>query len=194
MIREHENEEDAEAEDDELREMRATFEEHLAFLTEITHHAISDRDILLNHRKVAPDPEVDKANRILERHLNNIVDICEVVDAVYAKGRTIEDRRGMVRKNSIYSASQKGEDRRIRKLQKHIRKVRHIVAWTANEIHRIRVRRKATKKENVQTLRKWANMEFRRENDLKYVKEKALDELRYYLGQLKITKLRDDRI
>ena len=35
---------------------------------------------------------------------------------------------------------------------------------------------------------------FRRENDLKYVKEKALDELRYYLTKLTKTRLRDDRI
>jgi len=37
-------------------------------------------------------------------------------------------------------------------------------------------------------------MELRRENVLKYVKEKALDELRYYLTKLKKTRLRDDRI
>ena len=50
-------------------------------------------------------------------------------------------------------------------------------------MNRRRVKRKATKKEkeNVQTLRKWTDMELRRENDLNYVKEKALDELRYYL-------------
>ena len=109
MIREHENEEDAEAGDDKLREMRVTFEEHLAFLTAATHGAISERDRLFKHRKEVPHLEVDKANRILERHLNNTVDICEVVDAVYAMGRAIEDRRGMIRENTIYSASQKGK-------------------------------------------------------------------------------------
>ena len=86
LIREHENEEDAEAEDDDLREMRVTFEGHLASLTATTHDAISDRDRLLRHRKGVSDPEVDKANRILERHLKITVDICEVVDSVYAMG------------------------------------------------------------------------------------------------------------
>ena len=185
---------EAKAEDDELREMRVTFEEHLAFLTTTTHDAISDRDRLLKHWKGIPDPEIYKANRILERHLNNTGDICKVIDAVYATGRTIEDRRGMIRKNTIYSTSQKGENRRIRKMHKRIKEVRQIVAWTENEIHRRRVKRKATKKEkeNVQTLRKWADMELRREKDLKYVKEKALDELNY-LTKLIRTKLRDDR-
>ena len=186
---------EAKAEDDELREMRVTFEKHLAFLTTTTHDAISDRDRLLKHRKGIPDPEIYKANRILERHLNNTGDICKVIDAVYATGRTIEDRKGMIRKNTIYSTSQKGENRRIRKMHNRIKEVGQIVAWTENEIHRRRVKRKATKKEkeNVQTLRKWADMELRREKDLKYVKEKALDELNY-LTKLIRTKLRDDRI
>ena len=63
-------------------------------------------------------------------------------------------------------------------------------------MNRRRVKRKATKKEkeNVQTLKKWTDMELRRENDLNYVKEKALDELKYYLKKLKKTRLRDDRI
>ena len=45
-----------------------------------------------------------------------------------------------------------------------------------------------------QMLKKWAYVELRRENNLKYVKEKALDELRYFLAKLKKTRLRDDRI
>ena len=196
LIREHTDEEDVDAEDAELREMRMTFEKHLAFLTATTHDAITDRDRLLKHRKGVPDSEIDKANQILERHLNNTRDICRIVDAVYAMGRAIEDRRGMIRKSTINSTSQRGENRRIRKMFKRIKEVRQIVAWTANEIHRRRVKRKATEKEkeNVQMLKKWADMELRRENDLKYVKEKALDELRYYLTKLKKTRLRDDRI
>ena len=46
-------------------------------------------------------------------------------------------------------------------MHKRIKEVRQIVAWTENEIHRRRVKRKGTKKEkeNVQTLKKWADME-----------------------------------
>ena len=40
---------------------------------------------------------IDRANRILEKHLNNTDDICKVVGAVYAPGRTIEDRKGLKR-------------------------------------------------------------------------------------------------
>ena len=148
LIREHKDEEDVEAEDAELREMRMTFEKHLAFLTATIYDAITDRDRLLKHKKGVPDPEIDKANRILERHLNNTRDMCKVVDAVYAMGRAIEDRKGMIRKSTINSTSQRGENRRIRKMHKRIKEVRKIVVWTANEFHRRRVKRKATKKEN----------------------------------------------
>ena len=76
-----------------------TFEKHLAFLIATTHDAITDRDRLLKHKKGVPDPEIDKANRILEKHLNNTRDICKLVGAVYAMGRAIEDRSGMIRKH-----------------------------------------------------------------------------------------------
>ena len=105
LIREHKDEEDVEAEDAELRELRMIFDKHLAFLTATTYHAITDRDRLLKHRKGVPDSDIDKANRILERHVNNTRDICKVVDAVYAIGRAIEDRRGMIRKITINSTS-----------------------------------------------------------------------------------------
>ena len=101
--------------------MRMTFEKHLAFLIATTHDAITDRDRLLKHRKGVPDPEIDKANRILERHLNNTRDICRIVDAVYAMGRAIEDRSGMIRKSTINSTSQRGENRRIGKMHKRIK-------------------------------------------------------------------------
>ena len=39
--------------------------------------------------------EFDRANKILEKHLDNNDDICKVVDAVYAMGRTIEERKGL---------------------------------------------------------------------------------------------------
>ena len=107
LIREHKDEEGVDAEGAELREMRMTFEKHLAFLTATTHDTITDRDRLLKHRKGVPDPEIDKANRILERHLNNTRDTCKVVDAIYAMGRAIEDRRGMTRKSTINSTSQR---------------------------------------------------------------------------------------
>ena len=51
LIREHEEGEDAEAENDKWRKMRVTFEKHLAFLTATIHDAISDRDRLLKHSK-----------------------------------------------------------------------------------------------------------------------------------------------
>ena len=63
LIREHEDEEDVEAEDTEFREMRMTFEKYLAFLTATTHDAITDRVQLLKHRKGVPDSEIDKANQ-----------------------------------------------------------------------------------------------------------------------------------
>ena len=69
--------------------------------------------------------------------------------AVYAMERTIEERKRLKRnkKRKEKRKNQDGQNRRIRKLEKQIKELRQVIAWTSNEIHRRKIKRKATKKE-----------------------------------------------
>ena len=74
--------------------------------------------------------------------------MCTVVNAVYAVGRTIEERKELKRSTKTKETkSKEGPNRRIQKLEKQIKNVRQIPTWTSNEIHREKIKRKSTKKE-----------------------------------------------
>ena len=86
-------------EDDETKIMRLRFEEILHTLTPTTKENIEQRERLRKLKKGVSKVELDRANKILEKHLDNTDDICKVVDAVYAMGRTTEERKGLKRKD-----------------------------------------------------------------------------------------------
>ena len=44
-------------------------------------------------KKGVAKAEIDRTNKILERHLSNTSNICTVIDAVYVLGQTIEERK-----------------------------------------------------------------------------------------------------
>ena len=54
---------------------------------------------------------------------------------------------------------QEGPNRRFQKLEKKIKELRQILAWTSKEIDRRKIKRKSTKKkkEFLQKLKKWAD-------------------------------------
>ena len=178
--------------------MRLRFEEILHTLIATTKENIEQRERLMKLKKGVSKVEQDRANKILEKHLDNTDDICKVVDAVYAMGRTIEERKGLKRKDKRKEQKNKrdGPNRRIRKLEKQIKELRQVLAWTSNEIHRRKTKRKATKKEKeiVQKLKEWAGQQLNKNEDLLLVKERALDELRYRNVKLKRIKNRDARV
>ena len=92
---------------------------------------------------------------------------------------------------------QEGPNRRIRRLEKQIKELRHILAWTSNEIHRREIKRKSTKKKKkiLQKLKKNSkDQQLNRNDELIYVKEKALDKLRYPNIQIKCIKIKHARI
>ena len=66
-------------------------------------------------------------------------------------------------------------NRRIRKLEKQIKELRQILAWTSNEIHRRKIKRKSRKKkkEIMQKLKKWADRQLNRNEELIFVKKSA---------------------
>ena len=86
-------------EDDETKIMRLRFEEILHTLIATTKENIEQRERLMKLKKGVSKVELDRANKISEKHLDNTDDICKVVDAVYAMGRTIEERKGLKRKD-----------------------------------------------------------------------------------------------
>ena len=92
--------------------------------------------------------------------------------------------------------NQEEPNRRIRKLEKQIKELRQMLAWTSNEIHKREIKRKLTKKEKevLQKLKKWADQQLSKNEELICVKEKALDKLRYYNIKIKRIKIEDSRI
>ena len=111
----------------------------------------------MNLKKGVAKAEIDRANEMLEKHLGNTNNICTVIDAVYAMGQTTEERKGVKRnEKKKESKNQEEPSRRIRKLQKQIKELRQILAWTSEEINRRKIKRKSTKneKEILQKLKK----------------------------------------
>ena len=106
-------------EDDETRIMRLRVEDILNTLTPSTKENIEQRERLLKIKRGISKAEMDRTNKILDKHLDNIDSICKVVDEVYAMGRTIEERKGLKRKEKRRGNknNQDGPNRRIRKLE-----------------------------------------------------------------------------
>ena len=70
-------------------------------------------------KKGVANTEIDRANKILEKHLGNTNNICTVIDAVYAMGQTIEERKGVKRNEKRKeNKNQEGPNRRIRTFEK----------------------------------------------------------------------------
>ena len=74
---------------------------------------------------------------MLEKKLENTEDMCKVVDAVYAMGRTIEERKGIKRGDKRKNKKEENEEnRRVRKMKKQIKEVRQVVTWAATELYK----------------------------------------------------------
>ena len=90
-------------------------------------------------------------------------------------GQTIEERKGVKRKEKRKENKNQEEPNRIQKLEKQIKELRQILAWTSNEIHRRKIKRKSRKKkkEIMQKLKKWADRQLNRNEELIFVKKSA---------------------
>ena len=111
--------------------------------------------------------------------------------------QTIEERKGLKRNDKRKeNKNQEGLNIRIQKPEKQIKELRQILAWISNEIHRRKIKRKSTKKEKeiLQKLKKWADQQLNRNEELIRVKEKAFDKLRYRNIKMKHIKIKDARI
>ena len=75
--------------------MRLRFEEILQTLKASTKENIEGRDCLMKVKEGVAKAEIDRANKILEKHLGNISNICIVIDTVYSMSQTLEERKGL---------------------------------------------------------------------------------------------------
>ena len=92
-----ENINEVEEKDVETRIMRLRFEELLKTLKASTKENIEGREGLMELKKGVAKAEIERANKILEKHLDNTNNIFTVIDAVYTMGQTIEKRKGSKR-------------------------------------------------------------------------------------------------
>ena len=106
-----------EEEDEETRIMRLRFEEILHTLKASTKENIEGRERLMKLKKAVAKAEIARANKILEKHLGNNSNICTVIDAVYAMGQTIEERKGL--KMNEKRKENKNQERPNRRIRKH---------------------------------------------------------------------------
>ena len=84
-------------EEEEARLMQLRFEETLQTLKASTKENTEARELLMKLKKRVAKAQIDRAKKILEKRLGNTNNICTVIDAVYATGQTIEERKGLKR-------------------------------------------------------------------------------------------------
>ena len=184
-------------ENEDEREMQIRFMENLNKLSPTTNQNIEERDRLIKIKVNISETELANANKVLEKHLSNTDNVCEIVDAVYAMGRTIEKRMGIKRgKKKTKNKGERDENRRIRKLEKQVKEARQMVAWMSNEIHRRKVKRKITKKEKriLERLRSKVQNKLVKNEEFLKAKEIWLEELRYRKTKLGKIRTRDEKI
>ena len=190
-------------ESNELVDMRRTFMETLQKLKVTTNRHIEERERLMKLKTKTTKVEFDNANKILENYLGETDDICKVIDAVYAMGRTIEERSGIKREKgtktkqgSCMRIVNRGGNRRIKRKEKQLKEARQMVAWIGNEIFRQDKKRKAIKKELkiVAKVMQKARSSLSNKASLLTEKELWLDELRYRKAELNKVRTRDAKI
>ena len=103
------NENEGELEDEEMREMRLRFEDIYNSLKLTMKEDMEEGEQLAKLKKEASNPEIERANKILEKKLENTEDICKVVDAVYAMRRTIDERKGIKRRDKQKKKKEQNE-------------------------------------------------------------------------------------
>ena len=109
------------------REIEIKFMENLERFKQTTKENIEERKRLIKLKERIKRKELENVNKVLEKHLNNTDDICKIVDEVYSMGRTIEELLGLKRGEKKKKRGKKGENRRIRKMEKRLKEPRQLV-------------------------------------------------------------------
>ena len=143
--------------------------------------------------KMSAEDELS-ANRILKRFLKNKDEIQVITEAVYAMGNAVAKKMGIKKKEISHKA--KGGNRRERKLKDEIKGLRRKIAHISNELHRRKIRRKATKREKeiMKNLKMQLEGGKTTRKSMLMQKEKWLDQLRYQKVKLEKLITRGTRI
>ena len=98
----------------------------------------------------------DSAKRILGKYLKEVDEIPEIMDVVYAMGKTIPENIGITKKDRQQQKKPGDGNRRERKMKAEMKQLRQKIARISNEMHRRKEKRKATKmkKRNLADLKK----------------------------------------
>ena len=136
----------------------------------------------LTKLKLTPDIE-ESANRILDEYLHGDESIPEITDKVYAMGKAIKIKSGIVQRQANYRRRNKPSNgnSREKKLKAEMKKPRQQIARTSNDIYRTTHKRKATAKEKelLNELKKLMGRVDPPTRMLKEYKESWIDKLRY---------------
>jgi len=134
---------------------------------------------------VLPENLVKQANNILKKVLVEKQTLKEIVDAVYAMGKTLMRKLGV-------KEEQEGNrhhlmDRRERKKRDRIKELRQWIARISNELNRRKGNKSASKKEKMilLELRKMMKVNRLTKDELLRKKEAMLDEMRYQQATLR---------
>ena len=137
--------------------------------------------------KVKPEPFLMyDADKVLKAHLEEVNSVEELVDSVYAMGRVVMEKMNVkIRKDN--GQGKVKCNRQIRKKKDKIKEMRKWIARIGNEIHRGRVGRKMTSRENglIRELCRMVGKNELKIDDLLREKETRLDNLRYLLASLR---------
>ena len=147
--------------------------------------------------KVCISPElIIRANKILEKSMNNgQINLEEIVDNVYAMGKTILKVMGV--KDKENPAVRKGEtNRRERKKIDRMKELRQWIARIGNELHRRKIGKRISVKEKqiISQLKVITGTSNISNENLINKKEEMLDELRYHKVTLEKIKERAKKI
>ena len=122
---------------------------------------------------------IEKTNKVLKKYLVGKETLNDIVNAVYAMGKTVMKIMGVKEKKDGVRLGK--ANRRERKKLDRIKELRQWIARISNELHRRKQRRKATNKEKkiLKDLGKMMRADNIPNSDLVKKKEEMLDEMRY---------------
>ena len=189
---------------DEVEGISFTEDRELLELFECELEVVKGMGVLdIQQREALPKMKIKEnicqsANRILGLYLRNEETLDGVVDAVYAMGRAICRLSGVKlakQTNKEGKGKAAGGNRRERKRREKMKRLRQLIAKAGNEIHRKRMRRKATRKEkkNLEELKQESCRINGNVDDLVSLKELWLEDLRYQKVCLKTLQTKEKR-
>ena len=177
-------------------ELESLFNEQL---TNMNHSTMTEMEPREKLRKTKVPIELqEKADSILGHHLRGVDTMAEITDKVYAMGKAVEIKMGLLQNVSSRNGRQKPSNgnRRVRKIKREMKVLQQSIARAGNELHRRKQKGKATEKEKkiLKDLKQQMEESDTTTKNIRRYKEKWLDQLRYKKMKLEKMIERGNRI